>query len=170
MDKFENITEKIENVQEDEVKLWLFWENVRIKAERSELERSIAEFEEKKAQLEKELNEREQDIALKAKMAANEQELVDKKLNMLKDAYKQLERDRKKIERERNLLESDKRRIAELTPADDSSFFRGVDDIGGLKKRYRDLSRIFHPDNVNGDKETFQMITREFTALSELWQ
>lgn len=170
MDKFDKIAEKIECVEDEDVKLWLFWENVRIKAERSELENQIAAFEEQKEQQDRIFQEREQAIALQSKMAAHEQELVDKKLNMLQDAYKQLERDRRKLERERNLLEADKRRYMQLTPAEESSFFRGVDDIGGLKKRYRDLSRIFHPDNANGDKETFQLITREFTTLTEFWQ
>ena len=34
-----------------------------------------------------------------------------------------------------------------------------------LKKRYKDLIKIFHPDNVAGDKEIIQRINREYETL-----
>ena len=35
-------------------------------------------------------------------------------------------------------------------------FFRGVATQQSLKKRYKDLIKIYHPDNLNGDKSTIQ--------------
>ena len=43
--------------------------------------------------------------------------------------------------------------------------FRGVKNPLALKKRYKDLIKIFHPDNVAGDKEMIQKINREYESL-----
>ena len=48
-----------------------------------------------------------------------------------------------------------------------SVFFNGVDNVLALKKRYRDLLKIFHPDNMDGDNETVQAINREYAILKE---
>ena len=34
-----------------------------------------------------------------------------------------------------------------------------------LKKRYRDLIKIFHPDNLAGDTNTIQMINEEYNEM-----
>ena len=44
-------------------------------------------------------------------------------------------------------------------------FFAGVNSLGSLKKRYKDLLKIYHPDNVNGDTEVLQEINREYDRL-----
>ena len=40
--------------------------------------------------------------------------------------------------------------------------FRSVNNSLGLRKRYRDLVKIFHPDNLFGDEELSQMINKEY--------
>ena len=40
--------------------------------------------------------------------------------------------------------------------------FRGVSNPLALRKRYKDLLKIFHPDNLCGDAELVQMINREY--------
>ena len=42
---------------------------------------------------------------------------------------------------------------------------KGVTDEKGLKKRYKDLIKVFHPDNFNGDNVTLQNINREYETL-----
>lgn len=49
----------------------------------------------------------------------------------------------------------------------DDMFFVGVKDISSLKKRYKDLIKIYHPDNVAGDTEALQEINREYEALQQ---
>ncbi len=44
-------------------------------------------------------------------------------------------------------------------------FFCGVTDQASLKKRYKDLIKIYHPDNANGDNGTLLEITREYEEL-----
>lgn len=38
-------------------------------------------------------------------------------------------------------------------------FFSGVESRQSLKKRYKDLIKIYHPDNLDGDKNTVQKLT-----------
>ena len=45
-------------------------------------------------------------------------------------------------------------------------FFKGVDSSAALKKRYKALLKIYHPDNAGGDKEVLQAISAEYEILS----
>lgn len=46
-----------------------------------------------------------------------------------------------------------------------SNFFKGVATIDELKKRYRDLLKIYHPDNQAGDTSVSQEIQKEYDSL-----
>jgi len=48
-----------------------------------------------------------------------------------------------------------------------SGYFAGVTDIASLKKRYRELLKIYHPDNQNGDTTVSRQIREEYDALSK---
>ena len=37
-------------------------------------------------------------------------------------------------------------------------FFKGVEDTASLKKRYKALLKIYHPDNMHGDKELYRQL------------
>ena len=43
--------------------------------------------------------------------------------------------------------------------------FRGANNPLTIKKRYKDLMKMFHPDNVCGDAEMVQLINEEYSAL-----
>ena len=38
-----------------------------------------------------------------------------------------------------------------------------------LKKRYKDLIKIYHPDNLDGDTGTIQEINREYERLKKVF-
>lgn len=40
--------------------------------------------------------------------------------------------------------------------------FWGINNSLALRKRYKDLLKIFHPDNLFGDEELVQMLNREY--------
>ena len=40
--------------------------------------------------------------------------------------------------------------------------FKGVSNPITLRKRYKELLKIFHPDNLCGDEEMVQLINREY--------
>lgn len=48
-----------------------------------------------------------------------------------------------------------------------TSYFAGVNDKKSLKKRYRDLLKIYHPDNQNGDSAVSKQIQEEYESLSK---
>jgi DnaJ-class molecular chaperone len=43
-------------------------------------------------------------------------------------------------------------------------FFKGVTDSASLKKRYKEITKIYHPDNMNGDEELVKAINQEYEA------
>ena len=43
--------------------------------------------------------------------------------------------------------------------------FRGVNNPLALKKRYKDLMKMFHPDNISGDAQMVQLINEEYSML-----
>ena len=47
-------------------------------------------------------------------------------------------------------------------------FFSGVSDKKALKKRYKDLIKIYHPDGESGDTATVAEINREYEDLKEI--
>ena len=144
----DNLKNQIENASAEELKkmkVWLFRENVRIEAEKKKLE-----FENKRLQ--------------------NEKQLFEKKLTILQNAYLQLDIDRKAIEHEKRIYHVNKEYKTEsnvIKYVSIQSFFRGVNSNLALKKRYKDLIKIFHPDNLCGDKDTVQMINQEYNVLRE---
>ena len=49
-------------------------------------------------------------------------------------------------------------------------FFSGVENRQSLKKRYKDLIKIYHPDNLDGDKNTVQEINSEYHKLCAVYK
>lgn len=43
------------------------------------------------------------------------------------------------------------------------------EDTASLKKRYKALLKIYHPDNMHGDKELLQAINTEYERLSRFY-
>jgi len=150
------------------LKSWLFKENVRIVSAAKELEQMQEQFREEKEQFQEEMK------ALNHKMAAERQRLKDdslffeKKMEILKGGFTELDMDRRRLEKEWAKLEAEKevmQRPAYGGGRDVSDLFRGVKNPLALKKRYKDLIKIFHPDNVAGDKEMIQKINIEYEDL-----
>ena len=83
--------------------------------------------------------------------------------------------DRKKFERDKKMHESRKANDTSNSSTGANyfykgqtpDFFKGVNNILGLKKRYRDLLKIFHPDNLCGDNDTVLEINRQYEALKK---
>ena len=48
-----------------------------------------------------------------------------------------------------------------------SLLFAGADHPASVKKRYKDLIKIFHPDNTAGDTGMIQKINEEYEKLKK---
>lgn len=158
-----------ENIKK--IKIWLFQEQVRIQAENDELQELKRSLDREK----RALDMREKN--LKKRYDDNEV-FIAKKKKIIEDAYQQLALDRKALECERLNFEhekgkyrrqrmSDVRSTYQFEPGafDGTCFFSGVDNELALRKRYKELLKIFHPDNKCGDTKTLIRIQSEYENI-----
>lgn len=165
---------RAESVEElREAKLWLFHENMRLENEKRELVSRQDKFAEECAIFHDEMETLSRRTIVERKRLKEESLFFDKKLEILKDGFRQLDEDRRKFEREKRQFEQEHTRIPERKEHSYSAegiaeaLFRSANNPLTLRKRYRDLLKIFHPDNLCGDEELVQMINREFAHRKE---
>ena len=175
----ENIADVIAGTEAEdklsEIKHWLFSENIRLQNLRQELEDQRREFDDEKDRVKLQMKHEARRLDYRKKQCAIEEKLIEEKWKALKRGFDELDEDRRSLKRmekriieERRRLESDLRRVGSETMRELGQmtvFFRGVNDPLSLKKRYRDLLKIFHPDNIAGDKETVVSINKEYDTL-----
>ena len=155
---------RAESVEElKSAKLWLFQENMRLENEKKSIEEERRDVEKER----RELEESRSRFMWESKRLKDESLFFDKKMEILQDGFRHLEEDRKKLERERKSLDQERRLLIEKGTSLGSGnvgeiLFRSVNSSLGLKKRYKDLVKIFHPDNLFGDEELAQLINKEF--------
>ena len=104
---------------------------------------------------------------MERKRLKEESLFFDKKMAILQDGFRKLDQDRQSFERQKKALAQtetnyDMGRDGGVMEETVRVLFRGADNILALRKRYRDLLKIFHPDNMFGDEELVQMINREY--------
>ena len=151
-----------------ELKLWLFRESVRIANEQKALDSSRDKFLEERVAFREEMNTLNHRSILERKRLKEESAFFDKKMEILKNGFQQLEADRKAFERQkRAYLENQERESYYKDVSVDSGnlvelLFKNVNNPLALRKRYRDLVKIFHPDNPGGDEEIARQINKEF--------
>ena len=153
---------------EDEKKKWLFKENVRLQ----ELSRNL-EDERKLIEIQMGMLQRQQskNMLLK-KQLDSQKDLFEQKWNILERETRQLAIDKDKFEREKLIYKDKVYREARRSMSNAENvkiFFKGVEDTTSLKKRYKALLKIYHPDNMHGDKELLQAINTEYERLSRFY-
>ena len=177
MDIAQNIT--VEDMAS--IRLWLLQETQRLEYAQKSFEREKQEFTEKKEKFEAEKNiimaslqEKAIKTELESKTLATEKILFNQKLEILESGFRTLCKEREDFETEKeNFRGSHYSHSSSVGGTNDSLncnsavFFNGVDNVLALKKRYRDLLKIFHPDNISGDNDTVQVINREYAILKE---
>ncbi len=120
----------------------------------------------KLAQEEKEFSRR---MEWEEQRLKREQELIDMKLRILEEEYKRLAEDKARFEQQKAFynrvheFESNTHEEKNIVRGD--LFFIGVDNRASAKKRYKDLIKIYHPDNAAGDTTTIQEINEEYEKL-----
>ena len=165
-------------MEPDEWKLWLFKENIRLSSKEKELTEMKEQFEKEKEQFLSEMKEWHKQIKFEKTRLAQESSFFDKKFKILEQGFKQLAADKEQFAAEKRSYEyrqkfyqnsnntTDQSDVSITSPSD-SFFFKGVRNQLGLKKRYKELLKIFHPDNAGGDNETVGQINKEYEFLKE---
>ncbi|MCM1189086.1 MAG: hypothetical protein NC541_07285 [bacterium] len=154
------------------VKLWLFQENMRLENEKKELAASQEKFLNERLRLRRELEELNRRTVQERKRLREENLFFEKKMAILQDGFRQLDLDRQELEKQKESLNKAKRTPSLQDGGDFSEntvhrLFAGINNSLALRKRYRDLIKIFHPDNLFGDEELVQMINREYVRRKE---
>ncbi len=175
--------EEADKAELSEMKSWFFKENIRIQQEKDMLLEERRYMEAERKQLEEErrcLKEEEARLLRIRKRLDKDNELFDQKtevlireLRRLADDKDKLLKDKERFAREkaafveRKNRETKRRSVSEVTPR---MFFEGVNSEVTLKKRYRELLKIFHPDNLCGNADIVVCINKEYDALKNIYQ
>ena len=154
----------------DALKVWLFKENIRLEMERNELKRLETKFLKEKQQFQSERTAVNRKLVLERTRLKQDEVFFDKKMDILKNGFVQLDMDRKKFEKERAAFEAEKKahttyQRQEMNIDMAQMLFQGVRSQLALKKRYKDLIKMFHPDNIAGDHEMVLIINSVYEDL-----
>lgn len=161
------------------LKSFLFKENIRIENEKRDLEELKNKVFEDRERLKKESDEVNNRIVIERKRLKEEQQFFDKKMNILKNGFEALEADRKALQNARKQFEYERglyssNRSSTIISKDNEdiaiSLFKGVNSMLSLKKRYKDLLKIFHPDNMGGDHEMVLAINKIYEQLKKNYE
>lgn len=111
---------------------------------------------------------------LEKKRMKEEERLFQMKWKILEGELKSLAREKQDIEAQKKRYSRgrdnyQKKTIEELLP-EAQIFFSGVDNVQTLKKRYKELTKIYHPDNMTGDTSTLQIINRIYESLKKRYK
>lgn len=147
-----NITEELTIEQMQVLKHWLFKENARLENERLTFEADKRDF-----IREKEAHYSMHDIM--KNQLVREKQIFDQKWKVLERELRNLAFDKDKFEKTKreNVLKGNFKG-AEI-------FFAGIKTDKDLKKRYKELIKIFHPDNEVGDSAIMIEINEEYEKL-----
>lgn len=167
-----NFEETLEGGSEEELqelKSWLFRENIRLVSAAKELEHRQEQFQKEKIQFKEEMKQLNHKLSGERQRLKEDNQFFEKKMEILQSGFSQLDIDRRRLDKEWARLTAEKELMGKHAVYDGgldvSIFFQGVRNPLALKKRYKDLIKIFHPDNLAGDKEVIQRINREYENL-----
>lgn len=168
MENRKDIEEIILNGSQDDLsqlRLWLFKESVRLENMESSLSERYKKLEEDEIAFKKKMDLEERKLEAASKRLNTDKALFEQRLAILNNGFEQLNSDKKKLESEFVRLEREKLYQHENEYEALDLLFRGVNNPLALKKRYKDLIKMFHPDNISGDQEMVQLINEEYSTL-----
>ncbi len=159
--------------KERELKQYFFGEYVRLQSERNENLRIYEKFITERKNFDEDMKRLNEKILQERRRLREENEMFAKKTELLEDAFFQLDLDRRQLERDKIEFELSKKRKCvtndglnqPVVDYDVSILFRGVTSPSSLKKRYRELMKMFHPDNLSGDESVISVIGSEYRRL-----
>lgn len=123
-------------------------------------------------ELERDKEEFSRRVEIADRRLEQQQRLFDMKVKILEEELQKLANEKMHIERQKEFYsrvnEFEQMTYSHKTVSGEL-FFSGVGSKQSLKKRYKDLIKIYHPDNVDGDNDTIQEINREYANLSKVF-
>ncbi len=129
-------------------------------------------FEEERREFEQEKKAFSIHKSMEDRRIESERHLFEMKWKILEDEVKKLASERERVEKQRDFYKRvssfDQTETVERSRVVHADmFFVGVKNGRSLKKRYKDLLKIYHPDNLSGDTGALQEINREYDILKQ---
>ena len=152
---------------------WYFKKTIEIERDKRKLEDDKRRLEMQREKLERDRKDFCRQKEADARFRAQEEYVLQMKQQVLEDELRKLADEKQNMERKREFYDRVRQFQQKQEPAPQKNrsvvkgelFFIGVQSEIALKKRYKDLVRIYHPDNMCGDTETLQEINREYDRL-----
>lgn len=150
---------------------WRFNDIVEFEHKKQALREERRELDHERHRLERERRQLDAEINTEKMRMEKESRLFDMKFKILEEELKKLADEKLEVEKQRKFYKrlNGSENSAGGTQTSDvvrgELFFVGVENEQSLKKRYKDLLKIYHPDNLNGDTATLQEINREYNKL-----
>ncbi len=158
-----------DNVDElKELKAFLFKETIRLQNERREIEEAKDKLIKERTQFRTEMDLLNHRMVQENKRLKDEKLFFEKKMEILQAGFRDVEEAKNKLEKEKFRFKMEKDLYKTTTipqgRGDDiaATLFKGVSNPLALRKRYKELLKIFHPDNLGGDDEMVRIINREY--------
>lgn len=139
------------------------------------LEEERRALREQRRKLERDQQEFTRRVQIEDRRLEQQQRLFDMKVKILEEELIKLATEKQQVERQKEFysrVNEFEKQCAQNNSANvvkGELFFSGVGSKQSLKKRYKDLIKIYHPDNLDGDKNTIQEINREYDHLSKVF-
>lgn len=156
--------------KQHEFEMWRMQETERLEAKKQNLRRQTQQMEQERIQLniDKAHFYRQQEFQETKKK--HEEHLLEMKRQILEGELYKLAEEKRQFEQKKSFydqVEAYQKDDIRTKPASiqGTMFFAGVNSLGSLKKRYKDLLKIYHPDNKCGDTDAIQEINREYQRL-----
>ena len=131
---------------------------------------------EQRRKLERDQQEFTRRVQIEDRRLEQQQRLFDMKVKILEEELIKLATEKQQVERQKefysrvNEFEKQSAQNNSANVVKGELFFSGVGSKQSLKKRYKDLIKIYHPDNLDGDKNTIQEINSEYHKLCAVYK
>lgn len=154
---------------------WCFKQTVEIEHKKKKLADEQLKIEDERQALERDKRDFLYRKDMDQSRLRQEQHLFDMKWKILEDELQKLAVEKQQVQKQKEFYsrvhdyEDTSRRSTYTTTnvVKGEMFFIGVMNEYSLKKRYKDLIKIYHPDNLAGDTGTIQEINREYDKLKK---
>ena len=144
------------------------------------LEEERRALDEQRRSLERERREFTRRVEIEDRRLEQQQQLFEMKFKILEEELQKLATEKAHVEKQKAFYsrvtdyETNSRASERAVKASNivkgELFFSGVGSKQSLKKRYKDLIKIYHPDNLDGDTDTIQEINSEYNKLCALYE
>ena len=145
------------------------------------LENERRALEEQRRTLERERQEFTRRVEIEDRRLEQQQKLFDMKFKILEEELVKLASEKEHVQKQKAFYQrvhdfeffssgTGREAAPKANVVKGELFFSGVGNKQSLKKRYKDLIKIYHPDNLDGDKDTIQEINSEYNKLCAVYK